>query len=84
MSSVSPLFLPNLGFSELLLILVIVLIFFGVGKLPEVLKTMGEGVKAFRDASTGAEDTKKGRSKEIDVTPEATAERVKEAEEVHR
>lgn len=83
MSSVNPMFLPNLGFSELLLILVIVLIFFGVGKLPQVLKTMGEGVKAFRDASTGADEKS---SKEIDVTPEATAERerVKEAEELRR
>ena len=80
----SPLFIQGLGFSELIVILVIVLIFFGVGKLPQVLKSMGEGVKAFRDASSGSDD--KGRSKEIDVTPEATAERerVKEAEEIHR
>lgn len=44
------------GMWELLLILAIVLIFFGVGKLPKVLKSMGEGVREFRKASTGEGD----------------------------
>lgn len=44
------------GMWELLLILAIVLIFFGVGKLPKVLKSMGEGVREFRKASTGDGD----------------------------
>ncbi len=44
------------GMWELLLILAIVLIFFGVGKLPNVLKSMGQGVREFRKASTGEGD----------------------------
>jgi sec-independent protein translocase protein TatA len=44
--------MPTLGVPELLLILALVLILFGVGKLPDVLRSMGQGVKAFRDAST--------------------------------
>jgi sec-independent protein translocase protein TatA len=40
-----------LGWGELLIILAIVLILFGVGKLPKVLKSMGEGVREFRKAS---------------------------------
>lgn len=42
--------------SEWLIVLVLVMIFFGVGKLPDVFKQLGKGVKAFKDASTGDDD----------------------------
>ena len=41
------------GPPELLLVLVIVLIIFGAGKLPQVLGSLGKGVREFRDASEG-------------------------------
>lgn len=47
-------FIEMIGTSELLVILVIVLIVFGAGKLPEVLASFGKGVKAFRDAQKDA------------------------------
>lgn len=37
------------GLAEIALVLVLVLIFFGAGKLPQVMATLGEGVKQFRD-----------------------------------
>ena len=37
------------GTTELMIILMIIVIFFGVGKLPAVLGQMGRGVKAFKD-----------------------------------
>ena len=37
------------GSTELIIILTIIVIFFGVGKLPAVLGQMGRGVKAFKD-----------------------------------
>jgi sec-independent protein translocase protein TatA len=43
--------LGNIGFSELLVILVIIIIIFGVGKLPEVGRGLGKGIREFRDAS---------------------------------
>jgi len=43
----------GLGPTELLLILAIVMIIFGAGKLPHVLGSMGKGVKEFREASEG-------------------------------
>ncbi len=49
------------GMWELLLILAIVLIFFGVGKLPKVLKSMGEGVREFRKASQGDDEEDKAK-----------------------
>lgn len=47
----------NLGWVELLLVLVIVAMLFGVGKLPEVFGAVGKGIREFRkesgtDAST--------------------------------
>jgi sec-independent protein translocase protein TatA len=53
------------GTTELIIILVIVVIVFGVGKLPAVLKSLGAGVKEFRDASTGdAESAKDAAAKD--------------------
>jgi sec-independent protein translocase protein TatA len=43
----------NLGGGELIFVLVIVLIVFGAGKLPEVLGQLGKGVKTFREESSG-------------------------------
>ncbi len=40
----------DLGWPEILLILVIVLIFFGVGKLPQVGGAIGKGMREFRQA----------------------------------
>ena len=50
------------GVGELLVVLVIILILFGAGRLPEVMGSMGKGIQAF----------KKGLREppEIDVTPE--------------
>ncbi|HEX4744943.1 MAG TPA: twin-arginine translocase TatA/TatE family subunit, partial [Candidatus Limnocylindria bacterium] len=47
----------NLGGGELVFVLVIVLIVFGAGKLPDVLGQLGRGVKTFRDESTGEKST---------------------------
>jgi sec-independent protein translocase protein TatA len=44
------LFLGGVGFQEILLIGVFVLIFFGAKKIPEFMKGMGKGVKEFKDA----------------------------------
>ncbi|HEV8653900.1 MAG TPA: twin-arginine translocase TatA/TatE family subunit [Candidatus Limnocylindria bacterium] len=41
--------MPNLGGPELIFVLVIVLIVFGAGKLPDVLGQLGKGVKTFRE-----------------------------------
>ncbi len=42
----------GLGVTELVIILVIVMVFFGVGKLPEIGKGLGKGIKEFKDASS--------------------------------
>lgn len=44
-------FLGNIGPWELVLVLVIALIVFGPGKLPEVAKSLGKGINEFKKAS---------------------------------
>jgi sec-independent protein translocase protein TatA len=39
----------SLGIGQILIILVIVLIIFGAGKLPKVMADLGKGLKAFKD-----------------------------------
>ncbi len=49
----------KLGFPELLLIVVIVLIVFGAGRLPEVGGAIGKGIRAFREGQRGDSEDKK-------------------------
>ncbi|MDZ5761848.1 Sec-independent protein translocase protein TatA [Candidatus Cyrtobacter comes] len=41
---------------ELLLILLIVLVLFGANRLPGLMKDVGKGIKALRDAVNGTEN----------------------------
>ncbi len=54
--------MPNLGGPEIILILVIVVIVFGAGKLPETLRSLGRGVREFRDAASGEEKDKAAKT----------------------
>ncbi len=47
--------LPSIGLPELLIVLVIIIIIFGVGKLPEIGGALGKGIREFRSASQGLE-----------------------------
>jgi sec-independent protein translocase protein TatA len=53
----------GIGMPELLIILVIILIIFGAGKLPEIGGALGRGIKNFKKATR--------EPNEIDVTPSA-------------
>ncbi len=46
----------SFGPMEIILILVIVFVFFGVGKLPQVGSALGKGLRAFRSGQTGEDD----------------------------
>ncbi len=52
----------GLGVPELIVILVIVMIVFGAGKLPEIGGAIGKGIKSFK---------KSVKDDEIDVTPKS-------------
>lgn len=44
------------GFPELLVILVIVIVIFGAGKLPQLGRGLGEGISNFRDGLRGKDE----------------------------
>ena len=46
----------RMGPAELIIVLVIILIIFGAGKLPEIGKAMGQGIKNFRKGVSDLED----------------------------
>ena len=50
-----PLF-PMIGVPELLIILVVVLVFFGAGKLPQVMRALGEGMQGLRSGISGDDE----------------------------
>jgi sec-independent protein translocase protein TatA len=54
--------IPKFGPVELILILVIVTMLFGVGKLPEVFGSVGRGIREFRRNSSDPEEAEKSES----------------------
>lgn len=50
-------FLFGLGAQEVIIILIIVLLLFGGKKIPELMRGLGKGVKEFKDASKGNDDS---------------------------
>ena len=54
----------GLGYQELMIILVIVLILFGANRLPELARSLGSSVKEFKKGvnEVKAEDTEIGRA----------------------
>ena len=59
--------LGNIGIPELILILIVALVIFGPGKLPEIGKSLGKSIGEFKDALKKTEDTIKKGVKEEDV-----------------
>ncbi len=51
----------GLGFGELVILLIIVLLVFGAGKLPQIGDALGKSIKNFKRAASGND--------EIDVSP---------------
>ena len=52
----------KIGFTEVLLILVVVVLLFGGRKIPELMKGIGQGMKEFKKASTYDPDEEKKKS----------------------
>jgi sec-independent protein translocase protein TatA len=49
----------QLGAPELLILLVIILVLFGVGRISKIAGEMGSGIRAFKDGLQGGEDKEK-------------------------
>lgn len=64
------LFLGGVGIQELLLIALVILLFFGGRKIPELMKGLGKGVRSFKEGINGIE-------KDLEVKPDEDQEKAK-------
>ena len=51
--------LGGMGGSEIFLVIVVLLLFFGAKRIPELAKGLGKGIKEFKNASQGVNDDEK-------------------------
>lgn len=73
---IMPLFI---GTSELLLIAALVLLLFGGKKLPEMMRGLGQGVKAFKEGMNESGDKiPQETQKQEDVSPEGEKQETKQ------
>lgn len=72
-------FFNRLGYGELIVIALIILLIFGGKKIPELMRGLGRGVREFKDASSkikdefkeGVEEKEKEKEKETDSAKES-------------
>ena len=67
------LFLGGVGFQEILLIGLFVLVFFGAKKIPEFMRGLGRGVREFNDAKNNVQKEMEEGMKEKDNKPSQSA-----------
>lgn len=48
--------LLTIGWGEILIIALIILLLFGARKIPELMRGMGKGVKSFKDGMNGVDE----------------------------
>lgn len=64
----------GLGSQEILIILVIALVVFGAGKLPQIGDSMGKAIRNFKKAAKDQEDI-------VDITPSSEKRKISEGED---
>jgi sec-independent protein translocase protein TatA len=60
----------DIGFTEILLILLVVVLLFGGRKIPELMKGIGQGMKEFKKASRVDDEPEKNDEPSADKAPE--------------
>lgn len=64
--------MPNIGPMELMIVLVLALIILGPKKLPDAGRSLGRGMREFKDSLTG------GDAQESELSSEARPDRAKQ------
>ncbi len=66
----------GLGFQELLIIFIIILLLFGAKKLPELARGLGKGINEFKRAQQGLEEEIKNASNDKPAGEKELAEKI--------
>lgn len=74
----------SIGIWQVVLILLIVLILFGAGKLPKVMGDVAKGVKNFKSGLKDDDEPEDGKVLASDATPSGAEQDVKQEEVVKR
>jgi len=63
--------LPEVGITGLIVILIVALLVFGPKRLPEIGRSLGKGMREFKDSITGGSDDEKAElpARSSDETP---------------
>ena len=56
----------NIGGPEIILILLVIVVFFGAKKIPEIAKGLGEGIREFRKAARDVQEEAGTEAKRLD------------------
>jgi sec-independent protein translocase protein TatA len=62
--------IPRIGTTELVIILVIIILLFGVGRIGKVAGELGSGLRAFREGLKGDEDKDKAEKEKAEKEKE--------------
>jgi len=54
----------SLGFQEILLIAIVILVLFGARKIPEFMKGLGKGIREFNDAKDSSKESLEEKKEE--------------------
>jgi sec-independent protein translocase protein TatA len=71
--------MPNLGVWEIVILVVVLLLVFGSRRLPEIGRSVGKGMREFKNSVTGKDET--DELEEEQKPPELTARAVEEEDE---
>jgi sec-independent protein translocase protein TatA len=72
----------DLGWQELVIVLVVVMIFFGAGRLPEVARSLGQGVKEFKNEANKPDGILSGSTVATTAGPVPSGERQMRADDI--
>jgi len=72
--SVVPLMFGTMGFWEILLIVLVILLLFGGKKIPELMRGLGKGMKSFKEGMADVQEEVNSVKKEFEAIPDKKEE----------